>query len=114
MEVQMKSALETFLESTVAKNKNKQLLGKIITPKIIENITKEVITRLFILVAFILILVVVSVSFAYWISEKMGNPYYGLIIISSVYFITIIVTSLVTNRWIDKSLMNLVISKILM
>jgi hypothetical protein len=108
-----KSALETFLENTLAQNKNKLNLDKKSTLEITNNIVKEVKIRLSILVAFILFLVIISIAFGYWITEKLGNPYYGFYIISAFYLLTTLILSLVLHRWIDKSLMQVVITKLL-
>lgn len=101
--------IESLVEQAEAYGKTTYELSKL---KILEAITivvTSLISRLIVIFAASLFILVLSIGIALFLGELIGKSYYGFFIVAAFYFLATIIMKLFLQKWIKKPVSDLII-----
>lgn len=113
MDTAYKSSLDALLESTQLYSKTTIELTKLKGLKATTNVLSILTARICLLITIILFMVVLSIGVALWLSEQLGKPYSGFLVLSAFYLLAVVLVYFFLHRWMEKPFSALIITKAL-
>ncbi|NWJ49968.1 MAG: hypothetical protein HXX14_03795 [Bacteroidetes bacterium] len=105
--------IESLLERVAAYGNTSLELAKLKALDKTSDVVSSVIPHYVVFVLYALFLSFLSLGFAFWLGEILGNTYYGLFIVAAFYGMIGVFVQLFMHKWLKDRICNYFIKQLL-
>jgi hypothetical protein len=107
------NVFDTLFERTGEYTKTSVELLKLKAIDVVSDVASTAASRIVGLVFFLLFFLMGTIGLALWLGDVLGKPWYGFILVASLYGLISLVIHFSAHKWLKKTVSNSIIQQLL-